>query len=507
MAVQPFALQFPEKTAWVVGDVAVPKSPIRVGCLITIVVTPGMPLDAGRVDELCAAILKTFFDDGVRTVAIEDAEGPLTQSGILGPRSNALLKARKIRLVGVDRLGDIAEMRAIQTEAMQKAQQFQALFRTVNTAVADVAARLPPGPFADLFKLRLGKDDESTRMFAEVPRLFALERQFGRSLPADARRLLRGLELTEQVKGNSLAGELEELKRRMSERAQNGVLADDAPSRLPNPDAEPAEPIRLQTGTGMVALNGHQVGLLRRCAEMVEGVEKGMIPMSIYGLKAGQKQAKTGPAGSATDQFITKAVDQNQSVQHYIADTAEVLGIDLDDYPMLRRVMQQSQMMAGAAQDGVLAAYRQAFDKAWSHLESCVTPKERELLGSIGKARQLQRLSALEITPEEYSDLSAELAEYCLVDVLAEVAAAGVAVDAKVKVAAKEFDAVRVRLLRFYDLARQRGRQMASRTLEFAREDGGQALLVCLGFHQPTVQATWQAERVSHLVVIPDVTQ
>jgi hypothetical protein len=112
----------------------------------------------------------------------------------------------------------------------------------------------------------------------------------------------------------------------------------------------------------------------------------------------------------------------------------------------------------------------------------------------------------LEITPVEYSDLSAELPDYRLGDVLAEVEGAGVPIDASVKAAAAEFDSVRGRLLSFYDRARQRARQMASRAVDFARADGGQALLVCLGFHQPTVQAAWRAERITHLIVMPDVS-
>ncbi|MFO0940042.1 MAG: hypothetical protein U0930_04680 [Pirellulales bacterium] len=194
-----FTFTFPEKTAWVVGQSTNPDSSVWVGGLITILVTPGMPLDAGMVDTRCATILKAFLDEGVRSVAIEDAEGPQVQSNILGPKSNALLKAHKVRIVGVDQLAGIAEMRAIQSEAMLKAPQYQKLFQKVEASLEVVAASLPSGNFAELFRLRLSRDVELVSKGAEIRQLFALERRFGRSMPAEARRLLRGVELTEQI--------------------------------------------------------------------------------------------------------------------------------------------------------------------------------------------------------------------------------------------------------------------------------------------------------------------
>ncbi|MFO0940043.1 MAG: hypothetical protein U0930_04685 [Pirellulales bacterium] len=294
------------------------------------------------------------------------------------------------------------------------------------------------------------------------------------------------------------------MKRRIGERVQNGVLADDAETRLLNPDAKSAKPVRLQTGTGVVVLSSVQADLLRHCSELVDGINSGMLPISLYQMISRQKPAQKVPADMGKQ--VALAVEHNQLIQDYIAQTAEVLGIDLDDYPTLRKMIQQTSMMSGDAQRGILDTFRQANEQAWSHLKNCLPASEQELLESIGKARQLRRLASLEITPEEYSDLSAELPDYRLEDVLNAVASSRVIVDTGFKAAAKEFDSERSRLLAFYDVARKRARQMANRTLEFAREDGGQALLVCLGFHQPAVLAAWRAAEASHLVVMPDLT-
>src|SRR3954447_6783737 len=101
---------------------------------------------------------------------------------------------------------------------------------------------------------------------------------------------------------------------------------------------------------------------------LVDNVEKGMLPMSIYELMVQQSGRRDRTLGSETERTVAERVDSAQLVQRYIVDTAQFLGIDVDDYPALRRAVQQAWLLQVAAAGGMPQKFQEAFEKAWGHL-------------------------------------------------------------------------------------------------------------------------------------------
>jgi hypothetical protein len=506
--------EVPEGRVDVVQAHQVPASDAQVACIVTSNPAPEV-FGAGTVDREVARLLTAVLDAGAGVACLEDKEGTAGVSGIVGPAVQAALRRAGVPEIGVDSLSDAAEMARIQASAAARRPRADLTFEAVRAAFLEVAGRWPRPAFARF--LALATRRHTLPLPAAAPALLALDRQTGAGLPAETRRVLISFTAGAEIDSDRAQAEAAELYRRLmrhvelrlcspdlSEAGRRGLvrrmevgaelelLAPEVDARFRLRDPAPPPP-----GTG-------DDEVVRPGREKLEG---GLTAIH-YNPADSPEDHWTGrqEARRAQEGFnpLSDLVDQLARGLHTLFDLAEVLGIDSGAFPHLRRYAQQNRMLEGLLGPRFLNRVMDAVERAWTHLEArvCETDAERRLLDALRRTHLLAAAARLELTPEAYEELAGE-PDRSLEGVLAELAAAGAALGEGVRAAARELDAGRDGLLRFYTLARQRARGMAARTVELAREHGGKGLLLCLGFHQPVVQAAWLAHEVSFVVVRP----
>jgi hypothetical protein len=502
-----FGIELPDGCGTVVDYRTEPQSRVAVACLVTAFADPGGLVDAGRIDAAYARLLEAFCTKGgVRVVGAEDMEGTQGAPGVLGPKAAEAVRRAGARLVGVDSLGLAAEMRAVQQESVRLAGHHRDLFAAVEACFRDAAGRRPAGPFRDFLGLLLAKDSDGLPLSRAAGGLLALEGRLDAPLPPDAKRTLLAFAHGAELDAAAAEAERQELLRRVERHAGLGLLHPDLAARFrakPRGADAAAGPKRVRTEAGTLTLSAAELDALRVAHDVVDNLKMGAVEATQM-VWTGQQNVRAARHGfNRTSDLIDSASLGLPPLLH----VARVLGIDLDCYPNLRRYVQQSELLVPALGPQFTEKAQAAVEKAWAHVEQrvCRAPEERGLVEALRRARLLLRLALLEVTPDAYDELT-DLADECsLASVLDALAAAGARVDPGMTQAARVLDGRRDRFPRFYECAQARARGMAERTADLAGENGGRAVLICLGFHQPTVRAVWRARRLSYLFTFPPV--
>jgi hypothetical protein len=431
------------------------------------------------MDDEFAGRLKVFLTEGnVKVVAVEDMEGEQGRSAILGPATEAALRQSGTRTVGVDALLLSAEMRKIQELSLSLRAQHANLFQAVRAAFQRLADLSPSSLLADFVRtfLRHRKPSGQFDANATGKALLDLAGRTHTVLPTDVTRALEGLARQSLFDEKRYATEMEELVRRA--KANWERLLSPKEKEATRVVIERLKPFYLtgETERYYISYDANE----RRTTELEER------------LKATHFDSE-----SATLMLIGDRLPD-------LIDVARVMGVDIEAYPNICRLSEKACLMRPLIGEGYAQRTLAAIERAWAMLENAAatSDNERTLLAGLPGVSVLERLAFLEVQPAEYNDIS-DLGDGVLTNTVAALAALGVAVDPSVVRSATKYDSLRVTFERFYDLARRRARQMASLTVELARKHGNRGVLICLGFHVPTIKATWVAERVTYEIILP----
>jgi hypothetical protein len=282
------------------------------------------------------------------------------------------------------------------------------------------------------------------------------------------------------------------------------------------------KPIETNTGYGPLILSAAQVEALRICHDAVEALRSGGVRQSMGELMANGDEAQVRASG---DDGTSNQILYYADSLSYLFELALILGIDTYCYPALHRAHQRYQTLREFAGKGFTSRVHSTYERAQWYAERILArrPEQREFLDLVRVLDRLDKLAGLELVPEEYDELVAEFEDYTLARLLKylgyvgntqspggqwnvrHVAGKGSVMPDDIAMKVAEFDDRREYFLSFYDLARRRARHMAMRTIELAAEKDGRALLICLGFLQPTVRESWLARGASFVFLKPSI--
>ncbi len=185
---------------------------------------------------------------------------------------------------------------------------------------------------------------------------------------------------------------------------------------------------------------------------------------------------------------------------------AQILGIGLNAYPNFCKFIESRQVLRSIPSDDPYQVLSDATPKAFAYFEAEAFrgSDERQVLSYLTRWALLKKLVSLQLSPELYDQLVAEMDDTFLAVILESLQSAGVTVAPEVLAAAQRFDERRDFFISFYDSARKRASGMALGTLQQMDQlNVDKALLICLGFHRPTIKATLESEAVPFWILYP----
>lgn len=501
-----FGIEAPDGIGTIFDRHHAPDSSRAVACIATAVGAghlEGGGALARFFDERTAALLEVFVKAGVPLVCLEAMQGSAGRLDAMGASVGALLRRGKVQVWGVD---DLALERRM-VEALNEAASARAgndrLLARVDGLFDDLLAGSPPSAAVELLKIR-ERPSGSPDLYEAAKGLLSLEKRLPHRLPADLKRALLALVRQRECDQDIAMLEQEELLRRLKRHAQLGLLDPGRATTFRTPPAD-STLVTTETDLGVVRMPAHDRAALAHCRALA-GVGGDFLATS-YTMQEYQvyQSSNLFPRNRHVNP-LSSDVDQNTEVAKRALGLARLLGVDLSSYPNLRKLFESCQALQPLAGKDIYKVLAQLVRGAWDAFSSLpgYAPGEAALIACARQLRLLSKLARLELAPEDYDQAVEEIDDASMSRILETLADQGGRVESGLLEEARRFDERRDLLLSFYQNARRRASGMAAGTLRRMEELGmARAVLVCLGFHVPTVRATWAGEGVSFLFLHP----
>lgn len=472
---------------------------------LTAVMNDGSPFGenlARLADERLAQTLDIFIKGGVSLVCVEAMEGTRGRPDAMGVKVHERLRTGDARVVGVDNLDLESVMTRVWAEAQMSTTRYDGLFADVLGCIERRASQLA-GPSLGNF-LRLRHEYEAGRISVGVllKDLFELEEATGCYLPADIKKPLIAIRREAEMDAQTANAEQQELIARLKQNASEGVLDPErvttfrkklesgvAPSQSELMTYEYASPTPPEEYSRL-PLAPHEAAALAYFRLRL-GIDPGNLVLSLSGLELEAYQSR----------HAKEKDDPRES-----CDMAQILGIGLNAYPNFCKFIESRQALRSIEANDPYQVLLDAAPKAFAYFEAKAFRggDERQVMSCLTRWGLLKKLASIQLSPELYDLLVETVDDAFLAVILNSLQSAGVTVAAEVLASARRFDERRDFFFSFYDSARKRASGMALGTLQQMDQlSVDKALLICLGFHRPTVKTTLESEQIPFWILYP----
>lgn len=457
---------------------------------------------ARSADERLTETVDILIKSGVSLVCLEAMEGTRGRPDAMGAKVHERLRKGDVRVVGVDNLELESVMTCVWTEAQMSATRYDGLFADVLGCIERRTSQLATRSLDKFLRLRHEYEKGRTSVGVLLKDLFELEEATRCYLPADIKKPLIAIRREAEMNAAIANAEQEELIARLKESASKGVLDPErmttfrkklesgmAPSRAELTTYEfatPTPPEEYSSGP----LAPHEAAALTYFRLRL-GIDPGNLVLSLSGSELEAYQSR----------HAKEKDDPRES-----CDMAQILGIGLNAYPNFCKFIESRQALRSIHADDPYQVLSDAVPKAFAYFEAEAFrgSGERQVVSCLTRWALLKKLASLQLSPELYDQLVEVVDDAFLAIILNSLQAAGVTVAPDVWAAARRFDERRDFFISFYDSARKRASGMALGTLQQMHESNvDKALLICLGFHRPTVKATLESEQIPFWILYP----
>jgi len=551
MRIPGFDIEFPTNPGKVLGSYTHPQSKRSVACI-------GLAVQGAHLgnqqredhrffkmlDEQAGKLLDTFVSNGVRVICLDHMEGYGNGIAAIASPIAAVLRRHSVTPFGVDNLALVRKMSEVINYATMSSSQYQRLFLTFSRIVLPLISQHTSPMIARFITLREGYDQERIGYCEVSSELNQLSQALNIRVPKDIRRVLIALagqcemdekvvnqeqsELLERLKKNAEAGVFDpEMMTTYRRAALEASGSDELHERsqidlsrawLRNTDRRLLDYARTRLGDASSLYEGFQVdfspvrlkGFELRALDYARtrlGLE---LVVERFISSSDDEHASQSASLSRQARYEGSEVSLNlfRSVEHLetIYNLAHLLGIDMQAYPQLSRYSEFAHMLLEFGGQDFQMQVLQTVEQAWVFFEKHIpkTSQERHLMMAMRRYRLLRKLSLLRLTPYEYDDLIENLDDCSLSKVVETLSHLGIGFDMAAMPEIAQFDQRRDFLRSFYDNTRQRASSMALRTLEHMDTvQANQAVLICLGFHLPTIMSIWSGQPISYSIIVP----
>ena len=501
-----FKVEIPDRYATVMDSSYEPNVASGRGVVcITPVMNDGSPFGenlARLADERLAQTLDIFIKGGVSLVCVESMEGTRGRPDAMGTKVYERLRKGDVRVVGVDNLELESMMTRVWTEAQTSTARYGGLFADVLGCIERRATQLASPSLSKFLRLRHDYESGSISFGVLLKDLFELEEATRCYLPADIKKPLIAIRREAETDVTTANAEQQELIARLKETASKGVFDPErvttfrkklesgiAPSRAELTTyafANPAPPEQYSK----VPLAPHQSAALTYFRLRL-GIDPGNLVLSL--------------SGSELEAYQSRHARENEDPRES-CDMAQILGIGLNAYPNFCKFIESMQALRSIQADDPYEAVSDSVPKAFAYFEAEAFrgSDERQVMSCLTRWALLKKLVSLQLLPERYDQLVENVDDAFLTIILEWLQSTGVTVAPELLASARRFDERRDFFINFYDSARKRASGMALGTLQQMDQlKVDKALLICLGFHRPTVTATLQSEQIPFWILYP----
>lgn len=499
-----FNVEIPDRYAVVMDTNYEPKiTSARAVVCLTAVMNDGSQFGenlARLADERLTNCLDIFIKAGVSLVCVESMEDKRGRPDAMGVKVYERLRQDDVRVVGVDDLELESLMTRVWSEAQMSATRYDGLFAEVLNCIELRASQLATPSLSKFLRLRHEYEGGGS-VGVLLKDLFELEEATRCYLPADIKKPLIAIRREAEMDVATANAEQQELITRLKQNAGEGVLdparvttfrkileSKIAPSRSELTTYEFASPTPPEEYSS-TALAPHEAAALMYFRLRL-GIDPGNLVLALSGSEL-----------EAYQSTHTEKDDPRES-----CDMAQILGIGLNSYPNFCKFIESRQALRSIAADDPYQVISDAMPKALAYFEAEAfqSSDEREVMSYLTRWALLKKLVSLQLSPELYDQLVEVMDDAFLALILNSLQSHGVKVAPEVWADARRFDERRDFFISFYDSARKRASGMALGTLQQMDQlKLDKALLICLGFHRPTVRATWESEQVPFWILYP----
>jgi hypothetical protein len=501
-----FNVEIPDRFATVMHSNYKPDLPSgRAVVCLTAVMNDGSPFGenlARLADERLTQILDILTERGVSLVCVEAMEGTRGQPDAMGAKVHERLGKGDVRVVGVDNLELESLMMRVWAEAQMSATRYDGLFAYVLDCIERRASQLATPSLGKFIRLRHDYEGGTISVGVLLKDLFELEEATRCYLPADIKKPLIAIRREAEMNVATANAEQQELIARLKKNASEGVLDPErvttfrkrlesgrAPSQSELTTYEYADPTPPQEYSS-APLAPHEAAALAYFRLRL-GVDPGNLVLSL-----------SGPELEAYQSRHAKEKDDPRES----CDMAQILGIGLNAYPNFCKFIESRQALRSIQANDPYQVLSDAAPKAFAYFEAEAFrgSDEREVMSCLIRLTLLKKLASLQLSADLYDQLVETVDDAFLCVILESLQSAGVTVAPDVLASARRFDERRDFFISFYDSARKRASGMALGTLQQMDQlSVDKAVLICLGFHCPTVKATLESEQIPFWMLYP----
>ena len=458
---------------------------------------------ARTTDERLAQTLEIFLKEGVSLVCVEGMEQERGRPEAMGSKVHEALRKGAARVVGVDDLGLESAMMSVWNEAQMSEARYGGLFADVYDYI-ERASRLAAPAVATFVKLRHDYESEKLPLQTLSKSLFELEEATGCYLPSEIKKPLIAMFREGEIDFKASEAEQHELIARLKQNATEGVIDTDRVTTF----RKKLEMAVAPTQTELIAREysrptpPHEYSPLPLAPHEVAALAHFRLRLGIDG------GLSVAFAGNAYESQVYQSARPKKEDIREVYDMAQMLGIDLDAYPNFCKYLEYRHALDDQHLAELLQVVVQVAPKAFAYFEARAFSgrDEKQILSCLTRRELLKKVAGLTLMPEEYDVLVEVLDDAFLTGILESLSLGNMAVSAEVLDAARHFDERRDFFISFYGNARKRASGMALGTLQQMDQSGvGKALLICLGFHLPTIKATLTSEQIPFWIFYPVV--
>lgn len=516
MHIPGFDIEFPDDMGKVVENHANSKSKRSVACIATGIRGGhlGNQPETDRlikiIDEQAGSLLDIFVRNGVRVICLESMEGRDGRIDAMGPSITAVLRNRSIDPFGVDNLALECKMFDVLNHVAASSTQYKLLFLTFSRILLQVISQHASTMMAQFITLRERYSQGQANLYEVGSELYQFSKALKIHVPNDALRALIALSCLYEFNDKDANQEQIELLERLKKNAEAGVFDPEMMTTFKRTALEVSSRDELneyfQVDFSPVRLKGYELRALNYSRALL-GL--GGLPIAFSGsIDDSQVWQSAYHARQARYAGSKESLEMFQSVEQFerMYNIAHILGIDIQSYPQLCRYAESSHMLLEFGGRDYLAQVLQTIEQTWSFFEIHIpqTQQDRHLMRLMICFRLLRKLSLLQLVPSEYDYLIEHMDDSSLGKMVETLSNLGIRVDRETMREVTQFDQKRDFILSFYDNARQRANSMAIRTLEHMdKVNANQAVLICLGFHLPTIKSVWSGQNVSYSIILP----
>lgn len=477
----------------------------------TIVCIPGVPQAAWALDAQIQAV-KVLLGKSFKLICLDEAQGEGDMPASMDARllevlHDACARDEAVHLIGVDNLALVRSMTAawksMHSELATNKVLFERCIQLMLSAVTRSSVKAVAAYLRERIQHAMGQVD-FTR-YARV--VLALEGERRIPLCLTSRRILQAMSLGDAAADiSAVEAERAEITRRLRASYAYAVLSPAATGNF-RTSLRDAEAIRsgdhsVPTPAGAVTLSGIARQARERIKSFLEAGSLGGLVCSVEEMI--QVQADTERLGSSAE---AQQIDREIRRLEALLKTTRLAAIDLGDYPRLNAMGAHFFLLSAFADKNFMTNIVQAWQGVEKDVDSALEDyePERTLVRCIRWWKALWELARTELGPSEYEELLLHENEYRLSSIFESLSGLGCSIDPDLLSEAHRYDAAIGEYCHYYDAARDRAVAIGSGTVQAMEKlDVDKAVLLCLGFHLPTLTAIWRGLNVGFVVLQPN---